>query len=67
MNHEHEFGTTDFWNETTSCECGESRKATAEELAYELKLIDESERKHMQNMDMHLQDLRDTQDALSEM
>jgi len=65
MTHTHEYESTDFWNEITKCECGESRKATADELAYERELIAASERKQLEDTDAFLNDLRDVHDALT--
>lgn len=65
MTHEHEYEQGNFWDETVSCECGESRKATTEELAYERELIAASERKQLEDMDAYINDLRDVHDALT--
>jgi hypothetical protein len=65
MNHIHEFERTSFYDETTACECGDTRPATIEELAYERELIAEGERKHMQDLALHMRDLRDASDAIA--
>jgi hypothetical protein len=65
MTHTHEFGYTDFWNKTTKCECGDSREATADELAYERELIAASERKQLEDVEAFRNELRDVHDALA--
>lgn len=64
-NHTHEFERGDFYNETVACECGDTRKMTSDEITYERELIAEGERKHMQDLELHVRELRDASDAIA--